>query len=89
MKKSTFVAFKCRCSVPNFSKVGLNVKVQKKRQPNFVEDKDDKLDKGTVTIPYLKGFSQIFKRIVSKHRIKTAFRQVLKLKNENLQQGDP
>ena len=46
----------------------------------MVEDKDDKLDRGTVTIPYLKGFSEIFKRIVSKHGVKTAFRPGTKIK---------
>ena len=50
------------------------------RQPKVVEDKDDKLDKGTVTMPYLKGFPEIFKRILSKHGIKTAFRPVTKIK---------
>ena len=50
------------------------------RQPKVVEDKDDKLDRGTVTIPYLKGFSEIFKRIVSKHGVKTAFRPGTKIK---------
>ena len=29
------------------------------RQPKVVEDKDNKLDRGTVTFPYLKGFRNI------------------------------
>ena len=38
------------------------------------EENEDKLDRGTVIIPYLKGFSEIFKRITLKHGVKTAFR---------------
>ena len=44
------------------------------------EIEETKLDRGTVTIPYLKGFSEIFKRIVSKHGVKTAFRPGKKIK---------
>ena len=44
------------------------------KQPRIEkEEKEGKLDRGTVTIPYLKGFSEIFKRITSKHGAKTAF----------------
>ena len=46
----------------------------------MVEDKDDKLDRGTVTITYSKAFSEIFKRIVSKHGVKKAFRPGTKIK---------
>ena len=31
-------------------------------------------------MPYLKGFSEIFKRIISKHGVKTAFRSGTKVK---------
>ena len=37
------------------------------KQPKITEGRDEKVDRGTVTIPYLKGFSEIFKRIASKH----------------------
>ena len=50
------------------------------RQPKVAVERDEKLDRGTVTIPYLKGFSEIFKRIASKHGIKTAFRPGTKVK---------
>ena len=50
------------------------------KQPKITEDRDEKLDRGTVIIPYLKGFSEIFKRIASKHGIKTAFRPGTKVK---------
>ena len=43
------------------------------------ETEEKKLDRGTLTIPYLKGFSEIFKRIVSKHGMKTAFRPEKKI----------
>ena len=41
---------------------------------------ENKLDKGTVSILYLKGFSEIFKRIISKRGVKTAFQPGLKIK---------
>ena len=45
------------------------------KQPRIKKEKNgDNLDHGTVTISYLKGFSEIFKRITSKHGVKTAFR---------------
>ena len=53
----------------------------KQKQPRVLEERDEgKLDRGTVTIPYLKGFSEIFKRIVSKHGVKTAFKPGTKIK---------
>ena len=51
------------------------------KQPRIEkEENEDELDRGTVTIPYLKGFSEIFKRITSKHGVRTAFRPGTKVK---------
>ena len=44
------------------------------------EEHEDKLACGTVTFPYLKGFSEIFKRMTSRHKVKTEFRPDTKVK---------
>ena len=41
---------------------------------------DPKLDQGTGTMSYLKGFSDMFQRIASKHWVKSAFRPGTKIK---------
>ena len=51
------------------------------KQPRIEkEENEDELDRGTVTIPYLKGFSEMFKRVISKDGVKTAFRPGTKSK---------
>ena len=47
------------------------------------------LDRGAVTIAYLKGFPEIFKSIVSKHGVKTAFWPGAKIKESKSTTGTP
>ena len=57
------------------------IKYLSEKEPKIQEEnREDSLDRGTVTIPYIKGFSEIFKRITSKHGVKTAFRPGTKVK---------
>ena len=50
------------------------------KQPKCPADREDRLNRGTVvTILYLKGFSEIFKRIVSKDEVGAAFRLCRKI----------
>ena len=52
------------------------------RPPKTSEEREcNSLDRGTVTVPYLKGFSEIFKRVASKHGVKTAFKPGTKVKD--------